>query len=112
MAYRDETFFDGEEIRDTVELASPLVYAGAFIPKTVTFNNTLDAIIDCDIYGCRKADTGVHFLITTVPLTIVAGSTGFETLDDYFQCFFLHVTARTTPTTGSVTAHMLITSGD
>lgn len=110
MKYGDEAFFVDEQIRDTNEHTSSEVYAGAFMPKNILFNNTLDADVLVDVYGCSKANPSVHYLIADDVL-VPAGQTDFQTLEDYFQCFFLHVTAQTIPTTGGFSSEMLMTSG-
>ncbi len=109
MAYRDESFFTDEQIRDTNEHTSQMVYAGAFMPKTLLFRNELDAQVKIDVYGCSKENSSVHYFINTVYVN--ANTNDFATLEDYFQCFFLHVTAQTLPTTGGFWSEMLMTSG-
>ena len=111
MAYGEEIFFDDLQLRDTVETVSSMVYAGSFIPKTITFSSTLDAAVDIDIYGCSKEKDTIHYKLNNAPIPILAGENTFETLDDYFQCFFIHVTAQAAPTSGGFTSEMLMTDG-
>jgi len=112
MAYSDEIFFKNLEIRDILDKVSDQVYAGAFIPKTILFKNELDQDVNIDIFGCSKIDTTTHYKINTLPIVVLANTHSFETLDDYFQCFFLHVKAETVPTTGQFSSEMLMTSGN
>ena len=109
MAYSDETFFDDEQIRDTAEHEAT-VYAGAFVPKNILFSNTLDADVHVDIFGCSKSKPTIRYLVTD-NLLVTANSTDFQTLDDYFQCFIITVTAQSVPTTGGFSSDMLMTSG-
>ena len=87
MAYSSEQFFTDEAIRDTVMITSSSTYAGAFIPKTILFKNTLDAAVDIEIFGCSKDDQATHYQINAATITIPANTNTFETLEDYFQCF-------------------------
>ena len=110
MAYSDESFFDDEQIRDTDEHIAK-VYAGSFVPKNILFNNDLDADVNVEIYGCSKAKPDIHYLIND-SILIPAQTKDFQTLEDYFQCFFIHVTAQTLPTSGGFSSEMLMTTGN
>jgi hypothetical protein len=111
-AYGEEFFWDDEQIRVGTEVVSAKVYAGAFMPKTLTFSNALDQDVNVDVYGCSKERPLIHYKINAAPILVTAGSNSFETLEDYFQCFFLHLTAVGVPTSGGFTAEMLMTGGN
>ena len=112
MSYNAEHFFLDFEIRDTNTHRSGGGYAGAFIPKTILFQNTHDEAVEITVFGCAKGEESDLFQINAAPIVVPANTNHFETLEDYFQCFFLDAKAPVAPTSGNFTAQMLMTSGN
>ena len=106
MSLNENTPFDGEEIRDTNDHSSDVVYNGDFLTKTLVVENdhNQEGTFLCE--GSARSDFSKPYDIGT-EWTVAANTTIYQTCESYHKYWRITASYATAPTTGDLTIHIL-----
>ena len=109
-AYDTDKLFNAEAIRDTSGHNSIISFAGEFKPKTIIIENSLNQTVALQCQGSAHSDFSNAFNVGA-SVDVTATTDTYQTCDNFFPYFRMTATCSSSPTTGSLTVHLIKTRG-
>lgn len=105
MSINNTTAFNAEEIRDTNDHDSVIVYNGEFVVKSLIIENDHDQEVTLQCWGSAHSDFSSPYPIGN-SWTQSANSNDFQSCGTYHPYWKIRASYAVAPTSGNLTVHV------